>query len=247
MGLPSAPPLLSAAAGEALESEEASGPAAADRERARSERAWADYQVFLADPGHRCPTCWLLRRFCCCAEIPSVQLRPRVLLLMHHVELSQRRTSNTAKVLMHFGAELFAWGVAEHDRQFSEEILADPGGTVVLFPAEGAVEAGSLTGGGGEAPRCIVVLDGGWRECKRMNSWIDPRIRRCIVTTASREVYGGTRKYGGDGAEGRVQTAAAFAALLRELGEEATHIAAMEHALACFLSRYEAQIKRSKT
>jgi len=44
----------------------------------------------------------------------------------------------------------------------------DEEGTVVLFPSPDAVEAGSLAA----APRQVIVLDGGWRECVRMNSWI---------------------------------------------------------------------------
>merc|ERR1712039_773562 len=96
-------------------------------------------------------------------------------------------------------------------------------------------------------PRRIVVLDGGWRECKRMNDWVDPNIRRVSISTATREEYGGTRKYGSDGGGGRVQTAAAFVALLQELGEDPAHVVAFKNSLAHFLAAWESQICRSKT
>ena len=76
-------------------------------------------------------------------------------------------------------------------------------------------------------PRCIIVLDGGWRECRKIDSAIPAGVCRCIVTTASRQEYGGTRKYGGTDPkldQGRVQTAAAFAALMMELGEDGSNL-----------------------
>lgn len=138
------------------------------------------YLAFRADPGQRCPDCWLLRRFCCCAALPSSSLPMHVVVLMHHTELGRPRTtalyavdhrsfahvgrgssdslasplssallhtdavvaaravsvmsrfhlcvrkhydscsarprlraSNTAKLLLHFGAQLLCWGVKD--------------------------------------------------------------------------------------------------------------------------------------
>ena len=122
-----------------------------------------------------------------------------------------------------------------------------------------------------------------------MNASIDARIRRVSVLSASREEFGGTRKYVEQGIEkskivteaamatggvtvsstcgGRVQTAAAFVALLRELGDEVEgargengnavdlersgdHLgqaAAVAQGLKCFTACYEQQIHRSRT
>lgn len=213
-----------------------------DREKARSAKAWASFQAFLKSPGDKCPHCWLMRRHCCCEGLPRFELRLRVIVLMHHLEIGQRKASNTAKLLAHFGAEMLCWGVEEHDERLQEIIKDDPEGTVVLFPSETAVQATELS----ETPRQILVLDGGWRECVRMNAWISSAVQRCIVTTASRSELGGTRKYDG-GTDDRVQTAAAFVTLLRELGQDEKEVAALRSGLAHYMSCFEAQINRSKT
>eukprot|EP00415_Alexandrium_ostenfeldii_P004200 UN4200 len=170
---------------------------------------------------------------------------------MHHLELGKHLGSNTAKVLFHFGGELIAWGIKEHEERFSAMVEQDKAGSVILFPGAGAVAASELPTTSGRSgtvfpPRLVIVLDGGWRECKKINDSIDMQIQRCVVTTASREEYGGTRKYGTtDGS--RVQTAAAFIALMQELGEDPEHVTALKAGLAHFMGCWEAQIHRSKT
>eukprot|EP00913_Durusdinium_trenchii_P024236 g22755.t1 len=128
-----------------------------DREKVRSAKAWANYQAFLESPGGKCPHCWLMRRHCCCEGLPKLILRLRVVVLLHHLEIGQRKASNTAKLLAHFGAELLCWGIIDEDME----------GTVVLFPSENAVQASELAPERA-APvrpvRQVLVLDGGWRE-----------------------------------------------------------------------------------
>lgn len=227
---------------------------ASERESARALERWEAYNKFIQNPGDKCPTCWLLKRHCCCAGMPvGIQLRPRVVVAMHYSELSRHLGSNTAKVLLSFGAELLAWGV--DDQRLRDIVSEDPEGTAVLFPTPGAITAQELAAARGgsspaasDLPRCIIVLDGGWRECARMNRSIDAGVTRCVVTTAARSDFGGTRKYGGAGDdEKRVQTAAAFVALLRELGEDARHVDAVSAGLRHFMACWEAQINRSKT
>jgi len=239
-----------------------SGCDGADFERTRAQQAWQNYMSFLAAPGHKCADCWLLKKHCCCDNTPHVQLRPRVVVFFHYLELGKHLCSNTAKLLLQFGAELFTWGLEDQERQLENLIKQDRDGTVVLFPSPDAVDAhtiandvrsGVLDGACSRSfPRCIVILDGGWRECKRMNDWIDPQVMRCRVSTATRKEFGGTRKYGPNDcgksiSDGRVQTAAAFIALLHELGEDPSHVAAVRHALSQFMASYETQIARSKT
>eukprot|EP00437_Effrenium_voratum_P063155 CAMPEP_0181508298 /NCGR_PEP_ID=MMETSP1110-20121109/59653_1 /TAXON_ID=174948 /ORGANISM="Symbiodinium sp., Strain CCMP421" /LENGTH=59 /DNA_ID=CAMNT_0023637613 /DNA_START=72 /DNA_END=248 /DNA_ORIENTATION=- len=59
-------------------------------------------------------------------------MRLKVFVLMHHLEIGQRKASNTAKLLLHFGAELLCWGVEEHDCRLQQVIQDDEEGTVVL-------------------------------------------------------------------------------------------------------------------
>ncbi|CAK9044734.1 unnamed protein product [Durusdinium trenchii] len=148
-----------------------------DREKVRSAKAWANYQAFLESPGGKCPHCWLMRRHCCCEGLPKLILRLRVVVLLHHLEIGQRKASNTAKLLAHFGAELLCWGVEEHDARLLQIIDEDMEGTVVLFPSQGprrseASELAPERAAPVRPVRQVLVLDGGWRECVRMNAWI---------------------------------------------------------------------------
>ncbi|CAE7236103.1 unnamed protein product [Symbiodinium sp. CCMP2592] len=70
--------------------------------------------------------------------------------------------------------------------------------------------------------------------------------KKLSVTTASRSELGGTRKYSG-GTDDRVQTAAAFVTLLRELGEDQREVDSVRDGLAHYMECFEAQINRSKT
>jgi len=222
---------------------------------------WSRYEQFRLSPGHKCPVCWLMLRHCCCAGLDGLrtQLRPRVLIVMHADELGRHQGSNTAKLLVHYGAELVPWGVGQ-DEELRRLLREDPAGCVVLFPSPDAIDASALAAASSDPgcvarsaadlPRSILVLDGGWRECKKINGAIDAQITRCRVTTATREEYGGTRKYGThekSGGNVRVQTAAAFIALMQELGEDPEHVTALKAGLAHFMGCWEAQICRSKT
>merc|ERR1712150_90192 len=155
----------------------------------------------------------------------------------------------TAKVLFHFGAELLAWGIQDHDERLRGIVRQSRDESLILFPGADARKACDLSSGcSGKSfpPKVIIVLDGGWRECKKINDSIDPQVQRCVITTATREEYGGTRKYGTtDGS--RVQSAAAFIALMQELGESPEHVSALKNGLANFMSCWESQIHRSKT
>lgn len=214
---------------------------------ARSQSAWMKYCNFRADPGDRCKDCWLLRRWCCCPELAGIKLRQRVAVVFHQAELGRLRSSNTAKLLVQLGAELYVWGVEEHNARLQRLLEEHGANTVVLFPSADAVQARDLMRGSTghpELPGCIVVLDGGWKETRKMNQAIDARITRCCVSSATRDEYGGTRKYGGS-EQGRVQTAAAFIALMKELGEDASRVEELQTGLATFLAAFERQLNWS--
>lgn len=217
----------------------------------RAQYAWEKYLAFKGDPGQRCADCWLLKKYCCCADASGIQLPVRVAVLMHHSELSRLRASNTAKLLLRFGAELLVWGFEDHSIRL-REFLCEAEAPLVLFPAAGARPACQLLPeecprarpSPLARPRCIVVLDGGWKETRKMNQSIDPRVIRCSLSSATRQEYGSTRKYGGDHND-RVQTAAAFIALLKELGEDAMSVATLQAELTRFTAAFERQIRWS--
>eukprot|EP00931_Biecheleriopsis_adriatica_P039174 TRINITY_DN22413_c0_g1_i1.p1 TRINITY_DN22413_c0_g1~~TRINITY_DN22413_c0_g1_i1.p1 ORF type:complete len:291 (-),score=40.50 TRINITY_DN22413_c0_g1_i1:77-877(-) len=222
-------------------------------------KCWQSYLKFLKEPGVKCCRCWRMTKYCCCASLPQLKLRPEVMVVFHHEELGQHTATNTANLLVCLGAELFCCGLPEHDHRLQRRLAEDGQGTVILFPSVDAVQASSLALASDAAvagtsakdpqalPRRIVVLDGGWSQCKKMNEWLDPAICRCVVRTASREEFGGTRRYRDENGQGRVQTAAAFVALMRELGEEPEHVHALSAGLVAFMASFEAQMGRSRT
>ena len=88
--------------------------------------------------------------------------------------------SNTAKLLLQFGAEPLVWGVQAHEARLHSILQAEREHAVVLFPGPGAVEAHTLAKGSPgrtELPRIVVVLDGGWKEARKINQAIDERIQ----------------------------------------------------------------------
>ncbi|CAE7300590.1 unnamed protein product, partial [Symbiodinium pilosum] len=132
-------------------------------------------------------------------------------------------------------------GLPEHEERLKELLREDVAGTAILFPSPDALPAAAMAAVvAGEAPRRIVILDGGWAQCKKMNQWLDPAIPRCFVETATREEFGSTRKYRGQAH--RVQTASAFAALWRELQEDPHDVEAVTQGLDAFMSSFEAQM-----
>eukprot|EP00927_Polykrikos_kofoidii_P049489 TRINITY_DN43536_c0_g1_i1.p1 TRINITY_DN43536_c0_g1~~TRINITY_DN43536_c0_g1_i1.p1 ORF type:complete len:323 (-),score=35.59 TRINITY_DN43536_c0_g1_i1:108-1076(-) len=228
-----------------------------------SERAWKRYLEFRAENGHKCPDCWLLRDFCCCAavEIAKTQsgaaFRPRVLLVMHPTELNDRRGSNTAKLLLQFGAELCVWGYEEHEQRVANALssslldtsLPNEGSatsSVVLFPSEDAVDATELSRDlSQDSLKNIVVLDGGWKEATKMNRRIDPRVTRVRVSSAALSDYKVTRKYNDANTPERVQTAAAFTALMAELKEDIACVRGLQDGLQAFMNAFERQCEYS--
>ncbi|CAE7943335.1 unnamed protein product, partial [Symbiodinium necroappetens] len=206
----------------------------------RAAKCWAMYCAFLANPGVKCPRCWRVTTYCCCAAMPSLKLRPHVIVLFHHEELGQHSATNTAVLLLLLGADQFCCGHPEHDERLQALLREDVAGTAVLFPSADALPAAALAEAA-QPPRRIVILDGGWAQCKKMNQWLDPALPRCVVETATREEFGATRRYRG-AQSGRVQTASAFAALCRELREDPQDVQAVAQGLSAFMSSFEAQM-----
>ncbi len=114
-------------------------------------------------PG-RCPRCWLVRAYCVCAQVPALAPPVELVIVRHHAEA--RRSSGTARLallaipgsgLVECGADLAAASAALADR-----LAAAPCPTWLLFPDGGATAAPA------PPPRRLVVLDGTWREVRRM-------------------------------------------------------------------------------
>ena len=192
------------------------GPGA-DRENARRHKRM--YEEFAAAPGEKCARCWMLAEHCFCAALPDPALRHELVLYSASKEVARHAASNTGKLVLLWGGALVCEGV-EEDEAWLAERIREAEHPVVLFPASGAVRARDV---GGKQRLLVVVLDGSWKDAKRLNARVDARVPRVCLTEVDacslRTTLGATRKYGECA---RVQTAPAVVQLLRELGDDAT-------------------------
>jgi DTW domain-containing protein YfiP len=105
----------------------------------------------------RCQRCYQYGDTCLCSLIPTVPTRTRFVILRHYIE--ERRSSNTGRIaaLAMPNSELLAYGGG---RPFDESPLCQPG-TWLLYPGASGPPPP-------EAPRRVIVLDGTWRQSRRM-------------------------------------------------------------------------------
>lgn len=110
----------------------------------------------------RCPRCLILKPYCLCAEVPRVEARTPLVVVRHQRE--GWKSTGTARIaaLALPGLRLLEYGDdAEPARAELPALLAP--GTHLLFPAEAeapAVDRAAVTR--------LVVLDGTWRQVRRM-------------------------------------------------------------------------------
>lgn len=107
----------------------------------------------------QCERCWLRRPFCICARVPRVAARTSVLIVRHVIE--SYRPSNSARIaaLALADCEVVKYGAP--GERFDERRLREEG-TWLLYP-DGPTPAPD-----GPRPRRLVVLDGTWRQARRM-------------------------------------------------------------------------------
>jgi DTW domain-containing protein YfiP len=162
----------------------------------------------------RCPVCRLTPLLCVCATLPRIDLPVRVLLIQHHKE--REKQSNTGRLAHRLlsNSELVYFGA--RDEPFAEEVLQRPGTDYrVLHPLPGArpLEPGDLG-----RRSTLVVLDGTWRQARRMTSRVPGIAELPFVTLPDdgRTPYQPRRAP----APGRYSTIDAIANALRVAGYE---------------------------
>ena len=114
--------------------------------------------------GH-CLRCLLRREVCLCSRLPTVETAVRFVIVRHVVE--RLRTSNTARLaaLALPNSEILEYGDLE---PLDESRLAGAD-TWLLYPAPSAP-----TPAPGARPRRLIVLDGTWRQSRKMFARLAP-------------------------------------------------------------------------
>jgi DTW domain-containing protein YfiP len=110
----------------------------------------------------RCARCGLPLRTCLCAELPSLRVRTRLLVVMHRREPA--KSSNSARLALAMIAEGERVVVGAHDRvPVAAQLPA--GRKLLLFPLEGAEE---LRRDHAACADVLIVPDGTWPQARRL-------------------------------------------------------------------------------
>lgn len=110
-------------------------------------------------PG-RCPRCWIRVEYCLCADIPQVATKTHVLVVRHAREAD--KSTGTARIA---GLALPNSGLIDYGEDaepVDAELKPHTLGAWLLFPAEEGTAAPV------GAPTRLIVLDGTWRQTRRM-------------------------------------------------------------------------------
>eukprot|EP00397_Hematodinium_sp_SG-2012_P052039 GEMP01061319.1.p1 GENE.GEMP01061319.1~~GEMP01061319.1.p1 ORF type:complete len:331 (+),score=60.53 GEMP01061319.1:76-1068(+) len=170
----------------------------------------------------RCRHCWFHKKGCICSQVPPslcVSMPFETIVVMHPSEVLRPSSSNTAKLLLWWGARRCIYGLLEDMEYLSQQFATRR--CAILFPSEDAVEPNlNETGNEGNDIETIVILDAGWSPARAMNRGLVSSVTRWKLNLQRAEQdskYGRTRKYVG-APESRTQTAHAYCELLRVLG-----------------------------
>lgn len=189
-----------------------------DRFNAAVKRSHEAHRDFLVR-GNRCPNCVLVKPFCVCEKLEALKCRIpeyRIAVLMNQRE--QYRSSNTAKVIERIvNGEIFIDGLDEGWNKFQALLEEYSGRVFVLFPSETSVEySPEVVVGADGVEKLIVVVDGTWRQARRLNLKIPKAIPRVRIQPSTLSKFLCRRQTRVD----RVCTAEALALLLLDMEME---------------------------
>jgi DTW domain-containing protein YfiP len=124
----------------------------------------------------RCPRCWIQKPWCLCRLIPEVHTTVEVVIVRHRIEFW--RSSGTGRIA---ALALGCCRMLQLDDDF-DPVNAELGqlnDACLLYP-DGSESVPSVLGGAAR-PSHLVVLDGSWRQARRMLKrlpalWLIPRL-----------------------------------------------------------------------
>lgn len=137
-----------------------------------------------------CPRCRLKNSLCICAEIPKIETRSKVVLLIHSLEL--KKATSSARLLRAAlpNSEMRVFGAPDSVFELSD--LATQGRELLLlFPDAGKPALSVETLAGLSAPITLLVPDGTWQQGKKIASFASQhlKVRRIGVPTESASTY----------------------------------------------------------
>lgn len=119
-----------------------------------------------------CPECFLHRSLCLCSEIPSLQLKTKVSLIIHAREL--KRTTNTGRLALKAlgNSELRVRGEKTEDNKALDlsDLLSADYESLLFFPSEDAQELSKDFLKSFTKPIHLIVPDGNWRQASKVHA-----------------------------------------------------------------------------
>ena len=112
-----------------------------------------------------CPVCFLHLERCICSSIPKLNLKTKLSLIIHHREL--KRTTNTGRLAVEAltNSQMLIRGLENQPLDLNS-ILTDEYETLILFPAEDAIDIETLNP---KKPVHLIVSDGNWRQASKLH------------------------------------------------------------------------------
>jgi DTW domain-containing protein YfiP len=113
-----------------------------------------------------CQVCFLHQDRCICSQIPKLELKTKLSLIIHAKEL--KRTTNTGRLAVQalVNSEMLVRGIDREKLDLSS-ILSKDYESVVLYPAADAIALSTLKP---RKPIHLIVSDGNWRQANKINS-----------------------------------------------------------------------------
>lgn len=166
----------------------------------------------------RCPVCGLSPTLCLCAVLPRLELRTRLVLVIHHYEL--RRSSNTGllaqRALVNSVVRVRGAG---RERLDLTDLLSPDHRSLLFFPSADALELTRELVGRDSRPIQLIVPDGNWRQAGKLHTRqaelrAIPRVKIAAPTETRYQLRAQVRP-------GRMATLQAVAAALRVIEGDA--------------------------
>lgn len=112
-----------------------------------------------------CQVCRLHKDRCICSEIPKLNLKTRVNLIIHAKEL--KRTTNTGSLALHAltNSQMYVRGL-KNDRLDLSTSLSPDYESYVLYPSDDAIPIESIRT---SKPVQLFVSDGNWRQASKVH------------------------------------------------------------------------------
>lgn len=136
-----------------------------------------------------CEGCSLHRDLCLCADIPKLQTKSRLSLVIHAKEM--KRTTNTGllatRALMN--SEVFVRGLKDRPLDLSPSLTNDYD-HLLFYPCEGALDISAFMRTHAGRPIHLIVPDGNWRQASKVAIRHEElrHLPRVMIQTPNRDV-----------------------------------------------------------